>query len=151
MKDWIWNIFQFQCIVQINTWCFWHCSSNWCYTTVNMLRFINKRILFSSWYWLRAKCFRVPSIHISADSFEYYETGLCRGCILGTFSTLKSGMSSIILAVGANVPTYLRFMNGNIAEVTPEKLTMSPYFPMVWVTCPHVSKALAEYWWNSHV
>ena len=72
-------------------------------------------------------------------------TGLCRGCVLGTFSTLKSGMSPIILAVGANVPTYLRFVNGNITEVTPEKLPMSPYFSMAWVICPHFSKALAEH------
>ena len=71
--------------------------------------------------------------------------GLCRGCVLGTFSTWKSGMSPIILAVGANVPTYLRFMNGNITEVTPEKLTTSPYFSMVWVICPHFSKTLAEH------
>ena len=71
--------------------------------------------------------------------------GLCRGCILGTFSTLKSGMSPIILTVGANVPTHLRFMNGNITEVTPEKLQMSPYFSMVWVICPHFSKALVEH------
>ena len=40
--------------------------------------------------------------------------GLCRGCVLGTFSTLKSGMSPMILAVGAHVPTSLRFPNGNI-------------------------------------
>ena len=73
------------------------------------------------------------------------DSGLCRGCVLGTFSTLKSGTSPIILADGANVPTYLRFMNGNITKVTPEKLPMSPYFSMVWVICPHVSKALAEH------
>ena len=36
-------------------------------------------------------------------------------------------------------------MNGNITEVTPEKLSMSPYFSMVWVICPHVPKALAEH------
>ena len=54
-------------------------------------------------------------------------------------------MSPIILAVGANVPTYLRIKNGNITEVTPEKLQMSPYFSMVWVICPHFSKALAEH------
>ena len=72
-------------------------------------------------------------------------TGLCRGCVLGTFSTLKSGMSPIILTVRANVPTHSRFMNGNITEVTPEKLQMSPYFSMVWVICPHFSKALAEH------
>ena len=71
--------------------------------------------------------------------------GLCGGCILGTFSTLKSGMSPIILTVGANVPTHLRFMNGNMTEVTPEKLQMSPYFSMLWVICPHFSKALAKH------
>ena len=75
-----------------------------------------------------------------------WNAGLCRGCVLGTFSTLKSGMFPIILAVGANVPTYLRFMNGNITEVTPEKLPMSPYVSMVWVICPHFSKTLAEHW-----
>ena len=47
-----------------------------------------------------------------------HSSGLCRGWGLGTFSTLKSGMSPIILSVGANVPTHLRFMNGNITEVT---------------------------------
>ena len=72
-------------------------------------------------------------------------SGLCRGCILGTFSTLKSGMSPIILAVGTHVPTTLRFMNGNITKVTPEKLPMSPYFSMVWVIGPHFSKTLAEH------
>ena len=41
-------------------------------------------------------------------------SGLCQDCILGTFSTLKAGMSPIILAAGAHVPTNLRFMNGNI-------------------------------------
>ena len=71
--------------------------------------------------------------------------GLCRGCVLGTLSTLKSGMSPNILADGANVPTYFRFMNGNITEVTPEKLQMSPYFSMVWVICCHFCKALAEH------
>ena len=55
-------------------------------------------------------------------------------------------MSPIISAVGANVPTYLRFMNGNITKVTPEKLPMSPYFSVVWVICPHFSKALTEHW-----
>ena len=44
----------------------------------------------------------------------YKPLGLCRGCVLGTFSTLKSGMSPIILAVVAHVPTSLRFTNGNI-------------------------------------
>ena len=39
---------------------------------------------------------------------------ICQGCVLGTFSTLKSGMSPIILTVGAHDPTNLRFMNGNI-------------------------------------
>ena len=73
------------------------------------------------------------------------QAGLCWGCVLGTFSTLKSGMSPIILTVGANVPTHLRFVNGSITEVTPEKLQMSPYFSMVWVICPHFSKALAEH------
>ena len=64
---------------------------------------------------------------------------LCRGCVLGTFSTLKSGMSPIILTVGANVPTHLRFMNGNITEVTAEKLQM-------WVKCPHIFQ-----WYGSSV
>ena len=54
-------------------------------------------------------------------------------------------MSPIILTVGANIPTHLKFMNGNITEVTPEKLQMSPYFSVVWVICPHFSKALAEH------
>ena len=78
-----------------------------------------------------------------------YLAGLCRGCVLGTFTTLnmlKSGMSPIILAVGAHVPTNLRLTNGNINQVTPEKLPMSPYFSMLWVICPHFSKALAEHW-----
>ena len=82
---------------------------------------------------------------ISKNTNLYMSSGLCRGCVLGTFSTLKSGMSPIILAVGANVPTYLRFMNGNRTEETPEKLQMSPYLSMIWVICPHFSKALAKY------
>ena len=77
-------------------------------------------------------------------------SGLCRGWVLGTFSTLKSGMSPIILTVGANVPIHLRFMNDNITEETPEKLQMSPYFSMVWVNSPHFSKALAEHWSKYH-
>ena len=75
----------------------------------------------------------------------YYSAGLCQGCVLGTFSTLKSGMSPIILAEGAHDPRNLRFTNGNITLVTPEKLPMSPYFSMVWVICPHFFTALAEH------
>ena len=40
--------------------------------------------------------------------------GLFQGCILGTFSRLKSGRSPIILAVGAHVPTNFRFTKCNI-------------------------------------
>ena len=42
--------------------------------------------------------------------------------------------------VGANVPTYLRFMNGNITEVTPEKLPKSP--PIFFNGMGHLSPCL---------
>ena len=85
-----------------------------------------------------------------------------RGLKMGTFSTLRSGMSPIILIVG--VPCLFRF---DMIEVTPGKLSMSPYFSMIWVTYPHLSKTLAEHcisvnyqfdgtykliwWWNQHI
>ena len=47
-------------------------------------------------------------------------TGLCWGCILGTFSTLK-------IYFGPCPPQILRFMNGNLTKMTPENYQ-----------CPHI-------------
>ena len=94
-------------------------------------------------------------------NYHYLNTyaGLCRGCVLGTFSTLKSGMSRIILAVGANVPTYLRIMNGNITEVSdPRKVTnipiffngmghLSPFLQSLGITL-HLTLTLGNLKWN---
>ena len=58
---------------------------------------------------------------------DIWPSGLKRGCVLGTFSTLKSAMSPNILAVGAHVPTNLRFMNGNKIS-DPRNVTNVPIF-----------------------
>ena len=42
-------------------------------------------------------------------------------------------------------PHKCEINNGSIIELTPEKLPMSPYFPMWWVICPHFSKISAEH------
>ena len=46
---------------------------------------------------------------------------------MGTFSTVKSRMSPIILFVGAHDPTKFEIDNDNM-KLTPEKLSVSPYF-----------------------
>ena len=93
--------------------------------------------------------------HFTHQNIEFYEnkmcnlgiskSGLCRGCVLGTFSTLKSGMSPIILVVGAHVPTNFRFTNGNITKVTPESYQCPHIFQWYGSFVPHFSKALAEH------
>ena len=70
---------------------------------------------------------------------------LCQGWKMGTFSTVKSGMSPIILLTGTLVPHKFEINNSSMIELTPEKLLVSPYFPMWWVICPHFSKISAEH------
>ena len=92
---------------QNSRWCEWTSKYNAVYSSYdahdNPVPVHVYLCLFTS-DWLRG-------IH-NADN----PSGLCRDCVLGTFSTLKSGMSPIILAAGAHVPTNLRFINGNTRQ-----------------------------------
>ena len=47
-----------------------------------------------------------------------------------TNSTVKSGMSLIILVLGVHVPKKFWTYNVNMIEMTPENLPLSPCFSM---------------------
>ena len=56
---------------------------------------------------------------------------------MGTFSTVTSGMSPIVLFVGASVPDKFEITNGNAIELTQEKLCHDDvikwkHFPRYW-------------------
>ena len=65
----------------------------------------------------------------------FHLAGLCRGCILGTFGTLKSGMSPIILAVGSKSP-----------QVWNSQMAIWHKWPPKSYQCPHIFQ-----WYGSSV
>ena len=65
---------------------------------------------------------------------------LCQGWKMGTFGTVKSGMSTNILFSRGPLPHKFEINNGNIIELTSEKMINIPMFPRGWAICPHLSK-----------
>ena len=62
---------------------------------------------------------------VCVENTNYY-SGLCQGCVLGTFSTLKSGMSPIILAVRGQCPHIFEIREWQYNRSDPRKVTNVP-------------------------